>query len=201
MLFNPQRKQGTRRYHKLFLLSMEGRKTEPEYFSIFKKLRLPVLVQCVPVTNKNRSAPEQVLERMVNYLDSLDKEQSRNLEPYEAWLVIDTDNRPEEQLNELVTLAKQRNYKVAISNPFFEYWLLLHFEDGDSIKSSADCMNRLKKNIPHYDKGIDKSKFTRDMIEQAIHRAEQRDNPNEEWPRDIGHTTVHRLVERILQTA
>jgi hypothetical protein len=43
----------------------------------------------------------------------------------------------------------------ALSNPKFEYWLLLHFNDGTGIASSRDCSDRLKRHLPGYDKGID----------------------------------------------
>ena len=88
-----------------------------------------------------------------------------------------------------------------VSNPKFEYWLLLHFEDGTRITSSRNCSERLKGYMPGYDKGIDPQKITRDMIDNAVKRARQRDNPPcIDWPRSIGVTTVYKLIENILRT-
>lgn len=90
--------------------------------------------------------------------------------------------------------------ELALSNPKFEYWLLLHFEDGDGIASPRDCSERLKRRLPGYEKGIDARKITRDRIDVAIRRARQRDNPPcADWPHVLGGTTVYRLVENILQ--
>lgn len=47
----------------------------------------------------------------------------------EAWLVVDKDQWTEEQLRQLHQWSlQQANYGFALSNPKFEYWLLLHFE-------------------------------------------------------------------------
>ena len=120
----------------------------------------------------------------------------------EAWLVVDKDQWTNGQLAQLNGWSQAaNNYGFALSNPKFEYWLLLHFEDGTGIASSQDCSDRLKRHLPDYDKGIDPRKFPRQTIDEAIRRAKQRDNPPcPDWPRSIGGTTVYRLVENILCT-
>ena len=86
-----------------------------------------------------------------------------------------------------------------LSNPKFEYWLLLHFEEGTGITSSRDCSDRLKRHLPAYDKGIDARTITPERIDEAIRRARRQDNPPcRDWPRALGGTTVYRLVENIL---
>jgi len=84
-----------------------------------------------------------------------------------------------------------------MSNPKFEYWLLLHFEDGSGVRSSGDCSERLKKYLPNYNKGIDIKRITPERILEAIYRAEKRDSPPcMDWPRGVG-TTVYRLVKSL----
>ena len=119
----------------------------------------------------------------------------------EAWLVVDKDEWTDKQLQQLYEWSlKAANHQFALSNPKFEFWLLLHFEDGNGVNSSQDCSPRLKQHLPNYDKGIDKSKMTCEMIAFAIKRARQRDTPPcDDWPRSTG-TTVYRLVENILQS-
>jgi hypothetical protein len=73
--------------------------------------------------------------------------------------------------------------------------VFLHFENGIGIASSHDCSNQLKRYLPRYDKGIDIRKITLCMIQVAIRRAK---NVTGDWPRDLGSTTVYRLVENIL---
>ena len=119
----------------------------------------------------------------------------------EAWLVVGKDNWKDEQLERLHAWAQShKNYGFALSNPKFEYWLLLHFEDGIGISSSIECSERLKRYLPGYDKGIDVRKISRSQIDMAVERARQRDNPPCcDWPRNPGVTTVYRLVESILR--
>ncbi len=95
----------------------------------------------------------------------------------EAWLVTDKDQWNDDQLTQLHYWSqKEDTYGFALSNPKFEYWLLLHFEDGSNVSSARDCSQRLKRYLPEYDKGIDVPKFTGEMIDHAIRRAKQRDN-------------------------
>jgi hypothetical protein len=188
-----QRPLGERRYKKLFLVAAEGTKTEPIYFGIFTDNASIVRVSYLK--GKNGSSPPQVLKRMTEYLNS---EGLKSTD--EAWLVVDKDQWTEEQLMQLHQWSlQQQNFGFALSNPKFEYWLLLHFEDGSGITSSRDCTERLKRWIPDYDKGFDARKIGHLQIVDAIRRAKKRDHPPcEDWPRNLGVTTVYRLIERIL---
>ncbi len=190
-----QRSLGKRRYKKLFLIATEGVKTEPQYFAILNDLcDLYPSIYISYIKSNHGSSPLHVLKRMKGRL----QKDLKNSD--EAWLVVDKDQWTCEQLAQLHTWSQDAdNYGFALSNPKFEYWLLLHFEDGTSIGSSSECSTRLKKHLPAYDKGLNIRKFTPDMIEAAISRAKVRDNPPcEDWPRTLGSTTVYKLVENIL---
>ena len=84
-----------------------------------------------------------------------------------------------------------------MSNPKFEYRLLLHFEDGNDINGSRDCTQRLQKYLPNYDKtGFDTKKIE-PGIPDAVKRASAKDNPRcKTWPKTNG-STVYRLVEKL----
>lgn len=191
-----QRPLGGRRYRKLFVLALEGIKTEPQYFSIFNTQHSVIRVNCLK--GNHDSSPPQVLKRMKEFLAQETLKRSD-----EAWLVVDKDKWTEDQLSQLYAWAQSEdNYGLALSNPKFEYWLLLHFEDGTNIGSSRDCSERLKQYLPGYDKGIDVRKFNQGMVDDAIRRAKERDNPpSQDWPRILGSTTVYILVEKIRQAA
>ena len=184
------RSTGTRRYRKLFVFAVEGIKTEPQYFAIFNRNR--VTVKCL--RDHHRSSPLQVLERMKKHLMN---------EPPKAadefWLVVDKDKWPDEHFTELHAWSQEQdNRGFVLSNPKFEYWLLLHFEDASNI-TSHNCSDRLKKHLPDYNKDIAVHRFTEPRIQQAIQRAKLRDSPPcTDWPRTPGGTTVYRLVKRIL---
>ena len=187
-----RRPLGTRRYRKLFVLAVEGATTEPQYFALFNDQHSVIHVDCVK--GNHRSAPQQVLKRMKIRLGEEGLSTSD-----EAWLVVDKDSWTEDQLDQLHAWSQEReSYGLALSNPKFEYWLLLHFENAKGIRTARDCRTRLKRHLPDYDKHIDRRMFPLVSIREAIARAQVRDNPPcKDWPRRTG-TTVYRLVERLL---
>jgi len=116
----------------------------------------------------------------------------------EAWIVVDKDDWTDDQLRELLQWSKKSdNYGFALSNPNFEFWLLLHFEDGKGIANSRECLVRLKKYLCNYKKDIDGKKITPGHIDRAITRAKQRDvYESNDLPQNWS-TSVYKLVERI----
>lgn len=189
-----ERQSGQRSYRKLFLIAAEGEKTEQQYFNFFNSRTATIKVECLK--SGHGSSPFHVLKRMKTELKKNDLKDSD-----EAWLVVDKDQWTDEQLSELHTWSQQKeNYGFALSNPKFEYWLLLHFEDGKGVQSPAQCSERLRQKFPDYDKGIDRLKITQDDIVKAVRRAKERDSPQcTDWPRAVG-TTVYRLVEKLIQS-
>ena len=188
------RPPGKRRYRKMFVLATEGSKTESQYFEIFKGRNLVVHVEFLK--KKGDSAPLQVLERMRNYLKRKGLKNSD-----EAWLVVDKDQWTDNQLLQLHEWAQEAdNYGLALSNPKFEFWLLLHFENGDGVSNSKICSRKLERHMPGCEKGINPRKISNCMIGKAVERAKNRDKPAcRDWPRTTG-TTVYRLVENILKS-
>jgi hypothetical protein len=55
------------------------------------------------------------------------------------WLVIDTDRWGDKQLSEVTSECVSKHFRLAVSNPCFELWLILHYEDSDSISKTAKC--------------------------------------------------------------
>jgi hypothetical protein len=188
-----QRPLGNLPYKKLFVISVEGSKTEPQYFAIFNQPQSIVLVKCLrrPSTE---SSPMQVLKKMEGYLR---KESLKRTD--EAWIVVDKDDWSEDHLRELLQWSKKSdNYGFALSNPNFEYWLLLHFEDGKRISNVRECLTRLKRYLPNYKKDIDDKKITLELVAEAIARAKQRDIGRSNDLPQIWSTSVYKLVEKFL---
>ncbi len=191
-----QRPLGQKRYKKLFIIAAEGNKTEIQYFNRLKTLEsIPSIIYIECLKGGNKSSPHQVLKRMLRHLKNTPLKKSD-----EAWLVIDKDQWTDQQLAPLYEWSlKAENYGFALSNPKFEYWLLLHFEDGIRINSSQECSDRLARYLPKYDKDIDSQKINLESIITAIKHAKNRYNTlNNDWRCNVGATTVHKLVERIL---
>ncbi len=185
---------GKRPYQKLFIIASEGSITEIEYFQMFNTGRSILRVKCIE-KKSTKSAPYYVLKQIKAFLKN---ESFRNSD--EAWLVVDKDNWTDSQLSELFQWTKgAKNYGFALSNPQFEYWLLLHFEDGNGIRTPKHCTERLEIYYPNYNKGIDRKLFPISNINAAIQRAKARDNPPcTNWPQIFGCTTVYKLVQKLI---
>ncbi|MFZ1730537.1 MAG: RloB family protein [Bacteroidota bacterium] len=175
------------------MIATEGQITEPQYFGLFNGSDTVVHIHCLK--SRSRSSPRDVLQRMDTYLKGRRLRQNDK-----AWLVIDTDDWEPEQIQYLHAWAQQDPKRgLAVSNPKFEYWLLLHFEEGAGIGTSRECTSRLRRYLPDYDKHVRAQDFPRDSMRQAVARARLRDNPpTMDWPRETGKTTVYKLVDLIL---
>ncbi len=160
----PNRKKfDTRLPKKKFVISVEGGVTEKEYFDRIGKLVYDTAIVDV-AKDVNKSSPIGVLDRINGYRKSLSPGD-------ELWCVIDMDRWGVHiaKFNHWMksgTVNNPRN--LAITNPKFELWLLLHFTDWDG-KSSV--RKNLEKFIPDYDKHLDASQITKETVEMAIQRA------------------------------
>lgn len=189
-----ERNVGGSRYRRIFIISVEGIKTEPQYFAIFNDRSTVIHTTCLH-DKKTSSSPLQALERMRSHLES-----KKLRKGDEAWIVVDKDNWNNHDLAQLFNWSLgSENYGFALSNPKFEFWLLLHFEDGNGVGSPKECDARLRKNLPCYDKAINPRKFPEDSVRKAIERAERKDSPPVgDWHKSVSGTTVYRLVKKLI---
>ena len=134
------------------------------------------------------------------------KRQYHLLKDDELWLVIDVDRWGDKKLAEVSRLCRQKGFKIAISNPCFESWLLLHqilVDEYDSVtkrKLSNTCQSvvtELKNVVSHYNKSNLRIEDYLDKVIHAIDEGKKIDDPNEIWPRTFG-SKVFLLVESMI---
>ncbi len=66
-------------------------------------------------------------------------------------------------------------------------------------RTSHECDRQIRRNIPNYDKSIQRNLITIENIKLAVSRAKMKDSPPcVDWPREPGSSTVYRLVEKII---
>jgi hypothetical protein len=203
---------GGQRDARLFVIAAEGSVTEKQYFEGLREHQVidprRVHVEVIPAENGTRSAPQYVMTRLDEYRqryhfnDTLDQ----------LWLVIDVDHwsAPAHvaSLLQVIQAARQKGYFVAVSNPCFELWLLLHFTDDVSEirvdqepRASCDrCEQRIRQICGSYNKSrLQVERFTRELVAAAIDRARALDvTPQDRWPQSAG-THVYRLADELLQ--
>ena len=185
-----------RPYRKRFVISTEG-KTEIQYFKLLNRLCKGVSLRCI--SPGSQSAPTHVLRRMKEFI----RKDGGQVPSDEYWLVTDRNSWQEEQLMQSFEWSETReNFGFALSNPKFEYWLLLHFEDGYNVGNSAECSRRLKRYLPDYRKSVEQTRFTMKDIMRAVERAKIVDYPPcQDWPKRSGITTIYKLVQAIIDSS
>jgi len=187
-----QRKQATRDYRKVFYLFTEGYKTEPLYFSMLQEI-CPEHIHLKIKPHETKSDVLHVLKRAKHFI----RNEKPRVENSEFWLIVDVDDRTPKQFDKLKQWSKEKNnYCLAISNPCFEYWLLLHFEKGDAVYNLKD---RLKKHMPNYEKHTIDEKILLPKIITAIKNAKEkhRQSSNDCFAGNC--STVYILVEKIIK--
>ena len=185
---------------KQFIISSEGEKTEPIYFKKFDSDTIRIHI----VEDRLGNDPISVVKAAINYKREkiIDKKD-------ETWIVVDTDFSPdtrelkERQLTEAGEQCNNFGFGYAVSNPFFEFWLLLHFEETPSFSSTIrvqdECIRRLKVYYPNYNKSsYDPGTFI-DEVETAITNAKKLDQSKDKSCLQNHGSTVYRLIEKIIE--
>jgi RloB-like protein len=187
-------RQQDRRDAKLFIVATEGKETEKQYFRIFNSSRIKV--EILATTEDGKSSPEYVLERLDIFKERYDLDEDDML-----WLVSDVDRWGAKKLSSVCSQARQKGYNLAISNPCFEVWLTLHFEELNNQDRTCDNFKaRLRTILGSYNgSNLDISAYQQN-IENAVNRAKNLHQiSRQDWPPTLG-THVYRLVEILQQS-
>ena len=133
---------GTRAPRRQILVFTGGLRTEPAYLTglIRHSGQLGV---AVTVKSKGLD-PRQLVHHAAAFV-------RRSQELFdEVWCVVDVD---EFDIDAAVTEARRAGVTIAVSNPCFELWLLLHHAECRGYRAGyEDVVVRLKKHVPGYDK-------------------------------------------------
>lgn len=165
----------------LVLIVCGGEATEPMYFNGLRQhLRNPATKASVVVRPED---PKRVVSHA-----------SRQRADYDQiWCVLDVD---EFDYTEAIRLARASKVDMAVSNPCFEYWLLLHFEKCDAtLTGYRDVERRLKKHLPVYDKSALRFSDFVAGLDDAVGRAKKRSRTEGDEHRNNPSTGVWKLVE------
>ena len=199
---------------RLIVIASEGKDTERIYFKALAKEytnpRVHVHVLERSENEQNNSSPEHVLKQLNDYKSQYELEADDEL-----WLVVDKDRWTEAVLSRVATECSQEvAMHMALSNPCFELWLLLHMEDAVSLppeeqkqwmenrrkSKNADpyLKVRLRQKMGSYHESSYDALALIAHVEDAIERARALDkNPNDRWPQTLG-TRVYLLAESVM---
>jgi hypothetical protein len=180
------------------LIVCEGRKTEPSYITDVNRDEEVRLVDII--IEKGGGTPKSVVERAVAMKRESEKEAARrgdDLLAYdEVWCVFDVDEHP--MLKEAQQQARDNEIKLAISNPCFELWFVLHFQEQNAHIHRHDVQRMCRAHLKGYKKEANYADL-REGYPQAVERAaklEER-HARDGQPGVNPSTAIYRLTERL----
>ena len=182
------------------LICCEGQVTEPSYFNGLKREGHNILLH-VEVKPGGR-VPKTLVDYDVDLKREAEKtarqQKDENLKYDEVWCVFDVDVHP--HLPEAKQKAEANGINAAISNPCFELWLLLHFQDQRAHVERHHVQSACRGHMPGYVKEV-----PFELVFPHHHEAVGRAVALDKWqvgqsrPGGNPSTGVHRLTERIMQ--
>jgi len=186
-----RRHQDLREIKQRFLIVCEGMETEVKYFEGFK---MPGRLVRIEGIGKD---PVKVVAAMTK----LRANKFAGEEFEQCWCVFDTDGRSPRVLENAVTAAAAKGYRIAYSNEAFELWYLLHFHYHDA-RLSRDAYGDLLSGLlgRPYDKAGDYFQELMSKQETAIKNAKRLMSSYRDHQKPHGccpGTTVHLLVEEL----
>lgn len=197
-----KRRAGKREPKRRFVIFCEGEKTEPAYFNALRQHGSSALIEVKPLPAQG--VPDTLTKNAVAEARRLRREGPNSFEQRdEIWAVFDRDQHP--KFDEAVQRCESNRVGVGRSNPCFEVWLILHFEDYDKGDGRHAVQAKCQQACPGYDRHTKRldCKNLLEHVEAAIKRAEtqlvRRRIEGEEF--GCPSTTVGRLVQAILEAA
>ena len=194
----PGRRPAFRDPKPTILIVCEGEKTEPEYFygfaSACRNTRVTIKVA------REHGVPKTLVGIAKQYKEEAGakaaQEKDDNLVYDSVWCVFDIDEHL--HVGEAKEMARDNGIDLAISNPCFELWLLLHFRECPGMQSHTKVQKMLTAHVPKYDKHVEYATYAAGYP-QAVIRATRMDQSSEEArdPNRNPRTGVYKLTELI----
>lgn len=196
------RRVGARRPRKTLVLFCEGSRTEPDYLEALKRdpdVRAHSAVELRVEVAGSGAVPLTLVQKAVAARERAHKEQD---EIDEFWCVFDVEwprNHP--HLAEAVGLAAKNGVRVAISNPCFELWLVLHFSDQRSFLDSQAAVRLRRRCDGQPGKALDGTPYM-PLKELAAGRARDLERRHERdgtvFPHDNPSSGMHQLIAAVV---
>ncbi|MDG2669756.1 RloB family protein [Vibrio parahaemolyticus] len=150
-VYEPETEEPT----KVIIISCEGNNTEPEYFTAIKEVLSEHISSLVEIELVEKAAggsePQDVLDNLQNYVDKYDFSKDHD----SLWLVCDREKVIDRKtgskgLLEVTPVCEEKGYSMALTNPLFEFWLLMHIADVSEYCSETLYMNEKVNSTRRY---------------------------------------------------
>jgi len=132
------------------LIVCEGEKTEPQYFKHWWRECKRSVSANIEIISDDACGTDA--KSIVEYA----KDKKAIFDYDEIWCVFDRDENPPDKLKAALNQARDNDLNIAFSNPCFELWFLLHFQDQTAHIERDQAERTLRrKYIKGYEKSLD----------------------------------------------
>ena len=161
------RRRGGRELRRTVLIVCEGRKTEQLYFGRFREALRGFAT--VKLEDSNDKDPKRLAAFAKTQKErfGLSLKEGRDF----IWIVFDADENSQTLIDVGAKAARNLGAEFVMSNPCFELWYLLHFEDRRETIDRKEVLARLKRYLPDYGKNLDIYDKLLDGKSAALERA------------------------------
>ena len=202
----PLRRRGPSRSPKrTFLVFCEGRRTEPDYLKALKSEPAVRDLASVDIRIHEDTLGSAPLTLVKAAADARARHGQDQSEIDEVWCLFDVEwpeNHP--NLKEARALAQRSNVKVAVSNPCFELWLLLHFQDQAAPLDTNAAQRLLRDHDDGRGKSLNGATYMPRRAEAAdrARSLEDRHKGNgTSFPKNNPSSGMHRFLDAVEQPA
>ncbi|NKC15508.1 MAG: hypothetical protein GKR94_25920 [Gammaproteobacteria bacterium] len=181
----------------LIVIASEDKYAVQQYFDLFESMRIQFEVLN---TEDGKSSPQKVLQRLKEYQDEF-----QIGEEDQFWVVTDIDHWANanhiKNLVEVLRASKQREISIALSNPCFDLWLLLHFTGfpSDGVGQCDEVGKLIRDAVGSYNKTrVFDLPFNIDNVKRAVNSAKTND-PGGKILESAG-THIYRILDALVQS-
>lgn len=196
-----KRKVATRPPRKTLVIFCEGEKTEPQYLLALKQEAFVTDAAAVDIrveTGRGGAVPPTLVTLATA---ARAKSAAEEAETDEFWCVFDVEwprNHP--HLPEAIARGTANNIRLAISNPCFELWLILHHRNHGSWLDNSAAVELRRQLDGSTNKSLGAAKYM-SLIEDAVQRAAALDTRHQrdgsEFPHNNPSSGMHHLIASV----
>lgn len=182
-----------------FLIVCEDKLAAPQYFKGMRHIeRIPIELVVEPAAGVPRTLVQRAKQLKQEAERQAKAQRDDNLLFDQVWCVFDRDEHP--MFAEACQQARDNGLETAISNPCFELWLLLHFQEQTAYLNRKKAQSLCRDHMKGYEKSVSYSSL-KEQCSAAIERAERLDSVQIERRNPGGNpsTGVYRLAGLIRQ--
>jgi len=189
-----RRRTATRPERRTIVIFCEGEASEPDYLNALR--RLPHIRDSTSINieiDPERGVPLTLVNRAI--------ERSGDDEVDECWCVFDVEwPQHHPHLDRAIRLATRHGIRLAVSNPCFELWLILHFQDQTAFLTTAEAERRSRKLDGRAGKRLDPTPYLQRRqaaARRAALLAQRHLRDQTSFPNDNPSSTMHELLAAV----